>query len=174
MVSNKTSHVHDRSKAIEACLFCLSRTFYKTLSSLYIFLCCSRKRNVRIVWGPTRMKLGTQPLNIQRMPSCLVISVTRLTMLWCAFELITRVLITSTGEQIVVATKPAKKEAVKCVDRPSFRGVYSRSVRLNPSYVANCPTVINTALEEFGHTPFHRLPTPSSRAMRNTPSTAFL
>src|SRR5271170_5541656 len=47
----------------------LSLYVYLSLSTLYIFLCCSKKTIVAIVCGPRRTKLGTQPLNIQNNPS---------------------------------------------------------------------------------------------------------
>src|SRR5690348_3611560 len=103
------------------------------------------------------MKLGTQPLNIQRNPSALIVSVTVFTSPALSLELMTFVLMTSTGEQIVVATNPARNDAVKCVVRLSCSGVYFSRVRLNPSYVASWPTVMSTALDELGQTPLHRL-----------------
>lgn len=81
----------------------------------YAFLCCSRNIKVAIVWGPNLTKLGTQPLKHQVKPSVLKISATKPTTLLFSFMLITRVLITSTGEQIVVATKPLSRLAEKCV-----------------------------------------------------------
>lgn len=61
------------------------------------------------------MKEGTHPLNIQMKPSLAVILVMRLTMPSEVLALMILVLMTSTGLQTVVATKPAIKDAEKCV-----------------------------------------------------------
>ena len=66
-----------------------------------------------MVCGPKRMNLGTHPLNTHPRPSFLYILASKLTKPSFSFALITLVLITSTGLQMVVATKPAKKLAVK-------------------------------------------------------------
>lgn len=122
------------------------------------------------------MKLGTQPRNIQPNPSALYASPNNLTMLCfsvaCADMM--RVFMTSTGEQIVVATNPAASDAEKCVVRLSVSEVCVRRRRLNTSYDANCDAVMRTARIEFGHTPFHRLPAPSSFTILARPSTACL
>lgn len=72
------------------------------------FLNCSRTTKVMIVWGPRRIKAGVQPLKNEAMPSALYI--------WAIIDKadispappadMIRVLITSTGEHTVVATKP--------------------------------------------------------------------
>lgn len=77
---------------------------------------CSTARKIKIVFGPNLTKLGSHPRNKKAGPSFLTESIrtfTALSWCWCAFIIL--VLITSAGEQIVVATKPANKEAVKCV-----------------------------------------------------------
>ena len=79
------------------------------------------------------MKLGTHPRNIQLKPSARKVSDKKETTPFLSCALITRVLKTSTGEQIVVATKPAQKEAVKCVVRLSSSGVWAKMTRLKPS-----------------------------------------
>ena len=70
---------------------------------------------VNIVCGPRRIKLGTHPLSIQKYPSFLVAVVIISMMLALPPPLMIRVLITSTGLHIVVATKPADRLEVKCV-----------------------------------------------------------
>jgi hypothetical protein len=105
----------------------------RPLRYLYAFLCCSRKTNVKMVCGPSLMNDGTQPLNIQINPSFCVVCLRSVTMLVCSVALMTLVLTTSTGEQIVVATKPAMREAVKCVVRLSFMSVFLRSMLLKMS-----------------------------------------
>lgn len=122
------------------------------------------------------MKLGTHPLNIQPSPSALYASPSNLTMLFfsVAWADIIRVFMTSTGEQIVVATKPAAKLAEKCVVKLSVREVCARISRLKTSYDANWEAVMRTARMEFGHTPFHRLPAPSSFTILIRPSMACL
>ena len=77
-----------------------------------------------MTYGPNLRKLGTQPLNIQPAPSLavMVFSMFR-TPSFCE-ALMTRLLITSTGLQMVVATKPAKKLLRKWVDVVSPIGVY--------------------------------------------------
>ena len=79
------------------------------------------------------MKLGTHPRNIHAKPSARNVSVRKeiTPLLPCA--LMMRVLKTSTGEQIVVATNPAQKEAVKCVVRLSSNDVCARIMRLKLS-----------------------------------------
>ena len=126
------------------------------------------------MWGPSRMKLGTQPLNIHLNPSVRYISASKRGNPLLSEALMTLVLITSTGEQMVVATKPARNEAVKCVVRLSSNDVCVKRARLKPSYDASCEAVMRTARIEFGQAPRHKARNPSSRVMRIRPSIAFL
>lgn len=73
------------------------------------FLNCSKTTKVRIVWGPRRINAGVQPLKNEAMPSDLYICVMiEIDDIWRsdALAVMIRVLITSTGEQTVVATRP--------------------------------------------------------------------
>lgn len=85
-----------------------------------------------------------------------------------------RVLITSTGEQIVVATNPAASEEMKCV--PMLSGMWKRWIMpcLNVSYEASCDEVINSARALLGQMPRVMDAGPSSLIMRNKPSNACL
>lgn len=69
------------------------------------------------------MKLGTQPRNIHPGPSARYVSVNSFMSDLLSEALIIRVLMTSTGEHTVVARKPAKKDALKCVAVLSGSGV---------------------------------------------------
>lgn len=105
----------------------------RPLRYLYAFLCCSKATNVTIVCGPSLMKLGTHPLNIHSHPSCAVVREIKVRMPTLSVALMMRVFTTSTGDAILVATKPAMIDAVKCVVRLSFMFVLRRSMPLNVS-----------------------------------------
>lgn len=100
---------------------------------LYSDLCCSKSRRVAAVCGPSRAKLGTHPLNTQRMPSelvnCFAIPSIEVLPPW----LMVLVLITSIGLQMVVAIKPARRDAKSCVGTLSFNPALVIKTCLIPS-----------------------------------------
>lgn len=100
---------------------------------LYNLLCCSKNKKVTTVCGPNLTKLGTHPLHIQPGPSILFTLVNNLTNPSLSPLLMILVLMTSTGLQTVVATKPAIIEAEKWVVRLSVSGVCWRSRDLKTS-----------------------------------------
>lgn len=162
---------------LETYLYIHSTTAQGLLSSspfkcLYHVLCCSKKRKVAMVCGPSRTNAGTQPLNIQLTPSSRIILVSSGNTPSLLLELITLVLTTSTGLHTVVATKPARKLAEKCVVNPSFIPTCSSSSILKLSYEANCDAVINTARRLLAPTPRNPARHPSSFHIRYNPSTA--
>ncbi len=79
------------------------------------------------------MKLGTHPLKIQKNPSLLAASFSVSTIPNFSPADMIRVLITSTGEQTVVATKPAARDDVKCVTRLSDMWNVFRQICLKAS-----------------------------------------
>ena len=129
---------------------------------LYNFLCCSKKIIVHIVCGPNRMKLGTQPLKHHNQPSvfCAFASISSKGILPPA--LITRVLMTSTGEQIVVATNPAHNEDTKCVYMLSLKWKLATNMFLKMSYEASCEAFMRRARDELAPMPRNMLLIPSS------------
>lgn len=80
------------------------------------FFNCSAVRNIIIVLGPNLMKLGSHPLKRNSGPSRLTeFTIPVHAVSWCLCAFMTLVLITSAGEQIVVAIKLAIRLAVKWV-----------------------------------------------------------
>lgn len=82
------------------------------------FLSCSIAKKINIVNGPNLAKLGNQPLNINDGPSVrkAVVNIFIADLVSLPLEFMIRVLMTSAGEQIVVATNPASRDAEKCVE----------------------------------------------------------
>lgn len=78
-----------------------------------------------------------------------------------ADALMIRVLITSTGLHTVVATNPARKDAVKWVPTLSLMPTFSMQRRLKMSYEVNWEAVMRIARVELGQTPRKREVTPS-------------
>lgn len=85
----------------------------RPLSVRQMRLCCSKNRNVTTVCGPRRTKLGTQPRNTQPTPSFRHQPRSKLNIPPLPSALMILVLITSTGLQTVVATKPAPALAAR-------------------------------------------------------------
>lgn len=95
-----------------------------------------RRTGIQVTY-PSLMKDGSQPLNIQLTPSLRKMVESKCTKPCESCELMTRVLMTSTGEQMVVAMTPLRRLALKCITNPSWNRPVASNTDLAWSYVAS-------------------------------------